>query len=65
MNYDDYSDHTCRYEDETADILMPAYAEAKKTKSFTLHTLGCPKIQDCPKSLRDWSFLLLQYYTTG
>jgi len=43
----------CQWEDETVRERTghpPSYAEAKKMKSLTLHTHGCPRA-----SLRDWS----------
>jgi len=54
VSYDEYTDRTlsmgrwdahCHWEDETVSERTghpPSYAEAKKTKSLTLHSHGCP-----------------------
>jgi len=46
----------CQWEDETVRERIghpPSFAEAKKMKSLTLHTLVCPRvsIRDCSSSL--------------
>ena len=53
LSYDEYTDCTVsvgRLDGEGEDWPRPSYAEAKKMKSLTLHTHGCPRA-----SLRDWS----------